>query len=77
MKTPINCVCCGAVIPYEDNGFLVRCARITRGDFYFDVDGEYDPSVENVKFERFVCSECFLVDSDLCAFFNKLDLRIR
>jgi hypothetical protein len=77
MRPEIDCECCGKRIYYDESGFLGRCARITRGDFRFHADGEYDAEHENVKFERFICSRCFLEDPDLCAFFNKIGLRVR
>jgi len=76
-RPEIKCIVCEKPIYFDESGFLGRCARITRGDFRFDADGEYIPEDENIKFERFICSKCFLEDQDLCRFFNKLDLRVR
>ncbi len=33
--------------------------------------------LENVKFSRMVCEECFLTDPDLCRFFNKIGCQMR
>jgi len=37
------------------------------------------PGIEmnNVKFLRAICEECFMQDNDLCRFFNKLGMQTR
>jgi len=55
--------------------FSERCARVERGNF--TVSGDEDRNWDNVKFGIYICQRCFMEDSDLCAFFNKLDMRIR
>ena len=49
-----------------------RHARIERGDF----DNE-DRNNDNIKYDCYICSKCYLTDKDLCAFFNKIGDRIR
>ena len=70
----INCQVCKAEIPNKDGMQLDRCARIERGDFGFNDDGEVE---DNIKFSIYICSNCYLNDEDLCRFFNKLGLRVR
>lgn len=72
----IHCCVCKRAIRRDEDGFLERCARISRGDFRFEDDHE-DHDASNIKFERFVCEKCFLEDEDLCRFFNKLGMNIR
>jgi len=49
-----------------------RHTRIERGDF----DNE-DRNNDNIKYDCYICSKCYLTDKDLCAFFNKIGDRIR
>lgn len=71
-NSPLQCAVCETPIPVN-NGFTDRCARVERGDFRFpDDDSEPDRREDNIKFDRYICSKCFLEDPDLCAFFNKI-----
>ena len=54
------------------NEIVGRHARIERGDF----DNE-DRNEDNIKYDCYICKNCYLTDKDLCAFFNKIGDRIR
>lgn len=73
----VECASCKATIYNDEGGVLDRCARIQRGDFVFYGDGDEDFDKQNVKYERFICTKCFLEDPDLCAFFNRIGDRVR
>lgn len=70
----LKCSVCDKFIQIHD-GFTERCARIERGHFSFSDDTIRDQ--ENIKFDLYLCQECFLKDEDLCRFFNRLGHRVR
>ena len=52
----------------------MHAVRIQRGWFHvtMDEDGCFeDDGDPNVKYENWLCVDCFLKDEDLCKFFNK------
>ncbi len=69
----MQCTKCGAEL-VDGNGDG-RFAEIRRGRVSLSAD--YEDTKWDVKFSRYFCEKCFLEDPDLCAFFNKLGLRIR
>lgn len=82
------CACCNEPIPlykWEDGVLYTGkdTARISRGKMPLPENGEFagqpypPPDGEDIKFERFICSKCFMTDPDLCAFFNKIGCQVR
>ena len=67
----VTCEVCNVVIPQVD-GLLDRCCRIERGDFDLT-----DRSNDNIKFDVFICQQCFMEDPTLCLFFNRIGMRVR
>ena len=66
-ETTVTCAVCQKDVETKDN----KVARIQRGWL------SPEPSEENIKYERYICTECFLKDVDLCKFFNKIGDNIR
>jgi hypothetical protein len=76
----LRCASCDQEIWTDRQGLTDKSVgHLERGSFSIpDADGECaDRSEENIKFDRYICSNCWLTDPDLCAFFNRIGCRIR
>lgn len=70
----LECAVCNRKIDPAEDGI----ARFQRGYYGpWEENEGFDRDNENVKFERILCEHCFLTDPDLCAFFNRINCRIR
>lgn len=76
---PIRCMICNAEAVIIAGTSGKGWARLQRGALTaITTDGVVDyMEREDIKFERHICPECWLTDKDLCAFFNRHDLRMR
>jgi len=75
----LHCASCGQGIWVDVFGQTDKTiGRLTRGSFSLGKDHE-DPeaSKDYIKFERHICSSCWLTDPDLCRFFNRIGCRVR
>lgn len=76
------CACCKRPIFTDKDGYTHKgTARLQRGSFAIpDRSGEWSTNPhdnENIKCELYICEECWLTNSDLCAFFNRIGFRVR
>ncbi len=62
------CQCCKNEIDPDMEHWI----RIERGTFNSE-----DRNDDYIKAETIICSDCYLTDPDLCAFFNKIGRRVR
>lgn len=75
----ITCSICGK--PLLNREGMGHFAEIRRGYFSIDEDckSPEDDTIfcDNIKFNRFLCEECYLNDPDFCKFMNKIGCNMR